>query len=205
MLRNTEKKLAVIGASGHGRVAADIASLTGYGQIVFYDDNGEIRECGGYPVAGKVADAVREDCDVFVAVGNGETRKKLTSLFADGRVATLIHPSAAVARDASVGRGTVVMAGAVVNPGARIGRGGIINTCASVDHDCILGDFVHVAVGAHLCGTVTVGDLTWIGAGATVINNVSVCGGCMIGAGAAVVKNVEEPGTYVGVPAEKIR
>lgn len=205
MLRNSKKKLAVIGASGHGKVAADIASLIGYDEIVFYDDNGGIRECGGYPVAGKVADAVREDCDVFVAVGNGETRKKLTSLFADGRIATLIHPSAVVARDVSVGSGTVVMAGAVINPGAGIGKGCIINTCASVDHDCTLGDFVHVAVGAHLCGTVTVGDLTWIGAGSTVINNVSICGGCMIGAGAVVVENIDARGTYVGVPARMIK
>ncbi len=61
--------------------------------------------------------------------------------------------------------------------------------------------FCHVAVGAHLCGTVTIGNATWIGAGATVSNNVNICGECTIGAGAVVVKDITEPGTYIGVPA----
>ena len=79
-----------------------------------------------------------------------------------------------------------------------------MNTCASVDHDCEVRDYVHVAVGAHLCGTVEVGAYTWIGAGATVSNNVSICPECMIGAGAVVVKDIVEAGTYVGVPAGRV-
>ena len=95
------------------------------------------------------------------------------------------------------------MAGAVINTDTTIGEGCIINTCSSVDHDNRLGDFVHVAVGAHLCGTVEVGRRTWIGAGATVSNNISVCDDCILGAGAVVVKDIKEKGTYIGVPAEK--
>lgn len=98
----------------------------------------------------------------------------------------------------------VIMAGAVINPYVQLGKGCIVNTRASVDHDCNVGDYVHVAVGAHLCGTVEVGAYTWIGAGATVSNNVSICPECMIGAGAVVVKNLEEKGTYVGVPAGRV-
>ena len=97
------------------------------------------------------------------------------------------------------------MAGAVINSGAKIGECVIINTCSSVDHDCVVDDFAHVAVGAHLCGTVNVGESTWICAGATVSNNVNICGNCTIGAGAVVVKDIEEEGTYIGVPARKIR
>ena len=96
------------------------------------------------------------------------------------------------------------MAGTVINPGARIGKGCIINTCSCVDHDCEVGDYVHIAVGSHLCGTVSVGNGTWIGAGATVSNNVSICSNCMIGAGSIVVKNIDLAGTYFGVPARSI-
>ena len=67
--------------------------------------------------------------------------------------------------------------------------------------DCSVGDFVHVAVGAHLCGTVTVGKRTWIGAGATVSNNVNICDDIIIGAGAVDIKDIEQDGTYLGVPA----
>ena len=96
------------------------------------------------------------------------------------------------------------MAGAVINSDTVIGTGCIINTCGSVDHDCRVGDYVHVAVGAHLCGTVEVGKSTWIGAGAVVKNNINICGECMIGVGAVVVKDIEEMGTFIGVPVRKL-
>ena len=199
------RRLAIIGASGHGKVIADIAKRIGYCEIVFFDDDESIHECGGYPVVGKSSEAGTLDADVIVGIGNADIRKRIQESIPHEKLVTLIHPDAVVAEDVVIGKGTVVMAGAIINPGVRIGKGCIINTCSSVDHDCIVDDFVHVAVGSHLCGTVSVGDGTWIGAGATVSNNVSICPNCMIGAGAVVIKNIDETGTYVGVPARKIK
>lgn len=196
-------KLVIIGASGHGRVVADIARKNGYDEIVFLDNNPNLTSCAGYPVLGTDSLASRLDGDLFVAIGNGKIRRTLMERERGRKFPILIHPSAVVADDVEVGRGSVVMAGAVINPGAKIGQGVIVNTCASVDHDCCVDDYVHVSVGAHLCGTVTVGAETWIGAGATVINNVDVCRESMIGAGAVVIKSICEPGTYVGVPARR--
>ena len=201
-------KLIIIGASGHGKVCADIAlKLQKYDEILFLDDDKNIKECMGFPVVGKSTDAEQyiNEADFFVAIGNGKIRKKVTEQLKDmkANVTTLIHPMAVVGSCVTIGRGTVVMAGAVVNPDSNIGQGCIINTCASVDHDCKLEDYVHVSVGAHVCGTVEIGEGTWIGAGATVKNNVNICNDCMIGAGAVVVKDIEEAGTYVGVPARR--
>jgi sugar O-acyltransferase (sialic acid O-acetyltransferase NeuD family) len=195
-------RLIVIGASGHGKVVADIAVLNGYEDIVFLDDDESLKECAGFPVIGKSTEA--PGGEIFVAVGNPQTRKRLMELYKDRTQPVLIHPNAVVAKDVKIGSGTVVMAGAVINPGARIRRGIIVNTSSSIDHDCSVGDYSHVSVGAHLCGTVKVEDSVWIGAGATVINNVNICGGCTIGAGAVVIKDIKEPGTYVGVPAKMI-
>ena len=198
-------KLMIIGAGGHGRVCADIATLAGYTEVAFLDDGAPL----GGAVKGRSADAARyfEEYDLFVAVGNAAVRHRLLAALTEqgATVATLVHPHASVAWDALLGVGTVVMAGAVVSTGARLADGAIVNTCASVDHDCTLGTCVHVAVGAHLCGTVTVGDGTWIGAGATVINNIKITTDCTVGAGAAVVKDITEQGTYVGVPAKRIK
>lgn len=198
------RKLAIIGASGHGKVVADIARKNGYKEIVFLDDDESIHECGGYPVIGKSSEAGTIDADVIIGIGNAGVRKQIQESIPDEKLATLIHSDAVVAEDVVIGKGTVVMAGAVINPGVRIGKGCIINTCSSVDHDCDVGDYVHIAVGSHLCGTVSVGDGTWIGAGATVSNNVSICSDCMIGAGAVVIKNIVEYGTYVGVPVRRM-
>lgn len=198
------RKLAIIGASGHGKVVADIARRNGYKEIVFLDDDDSIHKCGGYPVIGKSSKAGTIDADVIIGIGNAGVRKKIQESISDEKLVTLIHPDAVVAEDVAIGKGTVVMAGAVINPGVRIGKGCIINTCSSVDHDCVVGDYVHIAVGSHLCGTVSVGSGTWIGAGATVSNNISICPDCMIGAGAVVVNDIQESGTYVGVPVRRI-
>lgn len=198
------KKLVIIGASGHGKVVADIAIKNGYNEIIFLDDDESIYECGGYPIVGKSSEAGTIDADVIIGIGNAGVRKRIQESIPDEKMATLIHPDAVVADDVVIGAGTVVMAGAVINPGARIGKGCIINTCSSVDHDCEVGDYVHIAVGSHLCGTVFVGSGTWIGAGTIVSNNVSICPNCMIGAGAVVIKEIKESGTYVGVPAKRV-
>ena len=198
------RKLAIIGASGHGKVVADIARKNGYSEIVFLDDDERIHECGGYPVIGKSSEAGAIDADVIIGIGNAGVRKQIQESIPNEKIATLIHPDAVVADDVVIGAGTVVMAGAVINPGARIGKGCIVNTCSSVDHDSKVGDYVHIAVGSHLCGTVSVGNETWIGAGATVSNNVFICQNCMIGAGAVVVNDIQESGTYVGVPAKRV-
>ena len=195
-------RLVIIGASGHGKVVADIAKLNGYTDIVFLDNNPEIHGCLGYPVLGPDSLAAETDGDLFVAVGDPKARERLMKMEEGRTLPVLVHPSAVVANDVVIGDGSVVMAGVVINTGARIGRGCIVNTSSSVDHDCILDDYVHVSVGAHLSGTVRVGSSTWIGAGSTVSNNINICAGCIIGAGAVVIGNIEVPGTYYGVPAK---
>lgn len=198
------KQLIIIGASGHGKVAADCAVKNGYENIIFLDDDESVTNCGKYVVAGVGKEAAKLQGDVIVAIGNSGFRRRIQTGIEERRLITLIHPEAVVGDDVEIGIGSIVMAGAVINPGSRLGKGVIVNTSSSIDHDCTIGDFVHVAVGAHLAGSVTVGDDSWIGAGAIVNNNLCICSGCMIGAGAVVVKDIKEAGTYIGVPAKRI-
>ncbi len=96
---------------------------------------------------------------VFIAVGNNYHRRKEASMY-NGKnpFIKLIHPTAYVSPSAHIGMGTIVMAGAVIQADVRIGKHCIINTGASVDHDCLIEDFVHVAPGVNLCGGVEVGE-----------------------------------------------
>lgn len=196
------KSLLIIGASGHGKVIADIATKKGYKKIEFLDDDESIKTCAGFSVIGRVSEAGKIRGDKIVAIGNASIRKKIQESLTG--VITLIHPKAVISRRVKIGRGSVVMAGAIINSDTVIGKGVIINTGASVDHDCRVGDYSHISVGAHVAGTVEIGNKTWIGAGAIVSNNVKICADCMIGAGAAVVKNIESQGTYIGIPAIKL-
>ena len=199
--------LVMIGASGHGKVVADIAANS-YEKILFLDDDPEVKSCGEHPVVGSTQQLEHYLCcgDFFVSIGNTGIRKKFLEKLKEmgANIPVLIHPNAVVGTGVSIGAGTVLMPGSIVNAGTSIGEGCIVNTSASIYHDCRIDNFVHVSVGAHLCGTVFVGAETWIGAGAVVSNNKNICGQCMIGAGAVVVKDITEKGTYVGVPAKRL-
>lgn len=198
------KRLIIIGASGHGKVISDIAIKNGYKDIVFLDDNENIKSCAGFIVAGKVEEFNKMmDSDFIVAIGNAKIRRKIQNKIPRANVITLIHPNAVIGKDVEIGCGTVVMAGAVINSGATIGTGCIINTSCSVDHDCKIDDFVHISVGSHVAGTVSIGKDTWIGAGAVISNNIQICKNCIIGAGGVVIEDIYEPGIYIGTPVKK--
>lgn len=198
---NKMKKIVIYGASGHGRVCADIAKLNGYESIVFYDDDHEKKKIGKYKVVHVLPD---DEYDLFIAIGDNKTRQTVTERMKDSNIVNLIHPSAIIASDVRMGKGIVIMAAVVINSGAVIGDGVIINTYASVDHDNKIRKFSHVSVNAHTAGTVTIGERTLLGIGSSVSNNISVCSDVTIGAGGVVVSDITEKGTYVGVPVKKL-
>lgn len=201
------EKVIIIGASGHGKVVADIIKKSGDTIVGFLDDNPDLDETFlGFPVLGKIEKFQDYKNSKFViAIGNANIREKIAESMNGVKWYTAIHPSAQISEIVtSIGEGTVVMANAVINSGARIGRHCIINSGAIVEHDNQIEDFVHISVGTKLAGTVHVGKSSWIGIGTVVNNNLSICERCMIGAGAVVVRNIKEPGTYVGVPARRL-
>ncbi len=204
-----KNKLLIIGASGHGKVIADIAfKLNKWESIAFLDDDETINLSMGIKNIGKVKDVIKfiNSYEVFVAIGDNEIREKVQMKLeqVNASIPTLIHPNAIIGKHVDVGIGTVVMAGVVINSCTRIGKGCIINTGATIDHDNKIGDYVHISPGAHLAGTVTVGQGSWLGIGSIVSNNISITSNCKIGAGAVVIKDITETGTYIGVPARRI-
>lgn len=204
-----KNKLIIIGASGHGKVVADIAiKMNKWQSIAFLDDDQSIKKSMGLEVIGKSADAFtyKDEADFFVAIGNNAVREKVQEKLMDEglNVVSLIHPSAVIGADVEICIGSVVMAGVVINSSTRIGKGCIINTSSSLDHDNVIEDYVHISPGASLAGTVKVSKGSWLGIGSIVSNNVNICSGCKLGAGAVVVKDITEPGTYVGVPVRRV-
>ncbi len=205
------RRLAILGASGHGRVVADAALAAGWQAVVFYDDAWPVVSANGpWEVVGRTAELLRDAAQLdgaVVGIGDNATRlAKLRQLVAGGVVlASVVHPAAVVSPRAEVGQGSVIFATAVLGPFARLGSGCILNTGATVDHDCELADGVHVSPGAHLGGGVRVGETSWIGIGASVIQGVSIGAGATVGAGAAVVEDVADGLTVVGVPARPVR
>ena len=204
-------QLALLGASGHGKVVADAALAAGWKSVVFFDDAWPgVLTNGHWPVVGDTANLLTclpEFDGVIIAIGNCTIRWQKQELLqsAGARMATIVHPRACVSDYARLGAGTVVMAGAVVNVDAVVGDACIINTGATVDHDCVLKQGVHISPGANLSGNVTVGSCSWIGVGAAVRQLTRIGANVMVGAGAVVVKPVPDGQTVVGNPARLMR
>jgi sugar O-acyltransferase (sialic acid O-acetyltransferase NeuD family) len=204
------KQLAILGASGHGKVVGDSALEIGWEKLVFFDDgDANPSRVSEWPVEGGFDALLGRHPDfagVVVAIGNNRVRLSKTRalMSAGAAVVSLVHPKSYVSRTASVSLGCVVFAGAVVQPGARLGSACIVNTGATVDHDCVLADGVHICPGAHLAGGVSVGECAWVGVGSSVRQYVSIGADAVVGAGAAVVSDVAAGVTVVGVPARPL-
>ena len=204
------RNLLIIGASGHGKVVADIAiQMDKWDSIAFLDDNDQLNSVMGLKILGSTKDIFKyvDEYDIFVGIGNNEIREKIYEQLNELGVSipTLIHPSAVISEHVEIDEGTVVMAGAIINCCTNIGKGCIINTSSTVDHDCVLEDFVHVSPGVHLAGSVIVGEGSWLGIASIVSNNLEIAKKCIIGAGAVVVNDLIESGTYVGVPVSMVK
>lgn len=198
------KDVVIVGASGHGKVVADIVLKSGDKVFGFLDDNPKVGNffCG-FPVLGSTDDWIKvQEKSFIIAIGNPEIREALSQKIR-AEFYTAIHPSAQISLlDIHIEEGTTIMANAVINSGAYVGRHCIINSAAVVEHDNHISDFVHISVGAKVAGTVNIGARTWIGMGACINNNLSICSDCMVGAGAVVVKSIERSGIYTGIPAK---
>ena len=204
------KQLAIVGASGHGKVIADIAELLGF-TVKFYDDAYPSKtHIEHWPIYGTCADLIAlknqsPTCsnDVVVAIGNNEIRQQKIKLLQQNNfnLITLIHPTAVISKYAAIAQGTVVFAGVVINAFAKVGAGCIINTGAVVEHDCIIDDFAHICPNVALAGGVIVGSKSWVGIGSQVKQLVSIGNNCLIGAGSTVIKNIPDNVTAFGSPA----
>jgi len=201
------KRLAIMGASGHGKVVADTAELNNWNELVFFDDAWpHTSKNGPWPVVGDFNVLIKNinHFDGFVvAIGNNTIRiAKCRELMEAGvQLSTIIHPAATVSQYTEIGPGTVIFAHSVINAGTRLGLGCIINTSATIDHDCSLGQGVHLSPGSHLAGGIKVGDLSWVGIGACVRELIEIGCRVTVGAGSVVLKNIPDDQTVAGIPA----
>ncbi len=201
----TTRPLIIVGYGGHGRVVADIARALNEAPDWLLDDEptaaGADVVISG-PIRSQIPRCIATHRYV-VAIGAATIRRELSEviLAAGGELATLIHPTAVIAPDVTIGAGTVIMAGAIVNTGTTIARFAVVNTGAILDHDNIVEDNVHISPGCVLAGRVTCCRDSFIGTGTSIIPRMVIGEGAVVAAGSTVIKPVRAHTLVAGCPA----
>lgn len=199
-------RIAVIGAGGHAQVVASTLIAAGHEVVGFYDDDPQKwgSKIFNIPVIGSIAKLTSDNCShAILGIGSNEVRKRLAEQL-DLEWIAVVHPFAWVHPEVSLGAGTVVCAGAIVQPNAQIGLHAIINTKASVDHDCCVGDYVHLAL-SHLAGGAIAEEGAFLALGSVVLPGVRVGAWATLSAGAIAMKDVPPKTIAAGVPARVIK
>lgn len=205
------KPVILLGSGGHARVLLDILNLRNI-EVLGYTDIKESKYDLKIKYIGCDDDILRYSTDKIMLVngigstGDNALRKKIYTDFKHKGYSflTLIHPSAVIAKDVTLHEGVQVMAGAILQTGVTVGANSIVNTRASIDHDCLIGESVHIAPGVTLSGNVTIEEDVHIGTGASVIQNVSIQRNSIVGAGAVVIRDVPPFSKVVGIPAKEV-
>lgn len=210
---NKNQSIVVIGGGGHAKVLISTLLLSSQKVIGFTEKKGnKVLHLMGIPCLGndEVVCQYHPKKILLVnglgSVGDVDQRYRIYKKFKELGYFfnNVIHSSSILAPSVSMQEGVQIMAGAIIQVDSQIGVNTVINTRASVDHDCVIGNHVHIGPGVTLSGSVQVGHYTHIGTGATVIQGVKIGEKCVVGAGAVVIKDIPDGAKVVGIPARPL-
>jgi UDP-N-acetylbacillosamine N-acetyltransferase len=196
------KTIAIYGASGHGKVVADIALCSGFEKLIFIDDGDNDFINFEYFIV-----KYKNNIPISLGIGDNFVRFKLYKKCKENnlKILTLVHPSSVIAKDVIIEEGSVIMANVVINTGTKIGKGTILNTGSVVEHDNMIGDFVHISPSSVTAGNVTIGDFTHFGIGSCVKQGIVIGKNSIIGAGSVVLKNIDDNVMAFGNPCKIVK
>jgi sugar O-acyltransferase (sialic acid O-acetyltransferase NeuD family) len=200
-----------IGGASQAKLCQHILQSQGHLVTHVYDAKGDVHLPGKCFKSSNESDitSFAQQCDAFlVCIGGdrGFQRAMWSQRIVKIKPAiNAISPAAFIGDTVVFGRGLQAMPHVVINQFSQIGDWCILNTNCTVDHECIVGNGVHIMGGAALAGKVIVGDFSTIGTNATILPDIKIGSNVFIGAGAVVTKDVPDNAVMVGSPARVLR
>lgn len=190
----------LIGAGGFAReIRAEVRLQYGNVLKMYVDD--EYWAEGLY----RISEFDPETQSALIAVGNPADKKILLAKLPENTdFWNYISPRAYV-NNLRMGKGNFICAGTIITVNVTIGNHVHLNLHTTVGHDAVLGDFVTTAPNVNISGNVTIKDGVYLGTASCVKEKLTICEDVVLGMNASVVKDITESGTYVGIPAKKIK
>lgn len=206
----SDKKIILAGYSGHGFVVAEAAliaklPLQYYAEIKPLAFNPFDLEYSGFE-NDEFFEGWKDGLDFILGIGDNTIRLKVANLIKakNRNILNVRHPTASLSNKLILGEGNFISRNVSINPLVSIGNYCILNTGCIIEHECVLGNGIHIAPGAVLAGNVTIGNGSFIGANAVIKEGICIGENVIIGAGAIVLKDVLDNKKLVGNPAKEI-
>ena len=209
-------KIVVIGSGGHAGVVIDILEEMNKYQIVgiITNDIFPNSKFNNYDILGDdsalqslIMNGINKVAIGIGGFNNNVLRKEIFCKLKEigFEIVSIIHPKTVIAKSTQIDEGSVIFAGVVINPNVSIGKNVIIATGATIDHETVIKDHVLVSAGVTVGANDIIQEGALLALGSNIISDITVGRNVLIGAGAVVVKDCLEPGTYLGIPARKVK
>ena len=203
-------KLLIFPYNGNGLEAIDCIG-NNFELAGFIDDTKEKQgvATNGYRVFSRDICQKISEAKILAVPGSSSTfreRKKIIDSLniAEGRFATVIHPSATVSPLAKIGFNVLIMAGVVITSNAVIGNHVCILPNTVIHHDVVICDYTLIGSNISVAGNTRVGENCYIGSGTSIINGIEIGSKTMIGMGTNVIQSFPENSKLVGNPARQL-
>jgi sugar O-acyltransferase (sialic acid O-acetyltransferase NeuD family) len=219
-----KRELVIIGAGGFGGIAACVADEinevaikhvhAALWDVIGYADCDAAKrgtQRAGLTVHGTIEEVARDfhghNLWFFCAIGDNGARAKMARLAEEfgWQPATLVHPTAILARTVEIGAGSYIGPASVVSANAKVGAHVIIDMHVSIGHNAVIKDFCATFPGARITGCCRLEQFALVGSNATLLPGTVVGERAVVGANSLAHGSVESDTTILGVPARIIR
>jgi sugar O-acyltransferase (sialic acid O-acetyltransferase NeuD family) len=212
--RDVPRDIVIISA---GKFAREICSFVGHAIAAgrdwrikgFLDSRS--RQLDGFgrqaPILSSVEDYEPGENDLFLcAIGTPADRRRYSEMILrkGGRFATLIHPTAVLGDNVTLGRGVMIAPHAVLTSDMVLGDSVYIGPHTCCSHDSRIGDWCQISGHCCLGGGVTVEEACFFGMAAVVMPGVHIGKNAFVGVGSVVLRRVRAGTKVFGNPAVTI-
>jgi sugar O-acyltransferase (sialic acid O-acetyltransferase NeuD family) len=142
-----------------------------------------------------------------IAVSNPKAKRDIHDALAPYglKYATLIHPTAKISKNVSIGEGTIVSYGCIVSVNAVLENHIYLNMRTVIGHDTVVKSFTTCLIDCIVAGGVIIGEGVLLGSNCVIKENKTVGNNSKISMGAAVFFDVDENVAVMNRPPKSMK
>ncbi len=163
----------------------------------------------GYKILGTHEAIGSFDSSVYwvIAVSSPSAKKELHDSLAQYNLkyATLVHPTAKISKNVTIGEGTIISYGCIVSVNVVLGAHIYLNMRTVVGHDTVIRDYSTCLIDSIVAGNVLINEGVLLGSNCVIKEKRTIGKNSKISMGAAVFFDVDENTAVMNRPPKSMR